>query len=156
MREQTGLGSALSERFHWPIRPSSPTAERKLFDNEYQQWLHWEQEQHPSRPFGGQSQNFIFPPPSSTNSPADNADTIADGSSVLRRKSVGHRPSEELVLKPRGRTSRQSLTIDHKGRSTSQYSRTSSSSNSTTINPPPTKRLSRSFRVFVGWKPLEP
>jgi len=126
MREQISLGPALRERFSWYVLPSSPTTERKMFDNEYTQWMQWVQEKEEQ-----QERQPRRRPVSMVGSPS----SLSVESEGLRRSSDASRTGGGRTLKrassAKGTSSSSSCAVDS-----------------------PTRRLSRAMRIFVGWKPI--
>ncbi|KAJ7600716.1 hypothetical protein C8J56DRAFT_15829 [Mycena floridula] len=124
MQDHMALGWALEDRFHWPIIPSSPTAERKLFNNDYSQWVQWDQ---------NEKQRTRRPPSMDMRSPNESTHSI--------------QRSSDLVSPSRGRPAARRDSTD---RTSSQFSSTHE------LNMVlPNRKLSRIFKVFVGWKPME-
>lgn len=128
------LPSALEERFGWTALPSPPSTERKAFDAECEKYLQWESQQQ-SHKFNlkSLSNRAPRPPPSgSFPSPA----------------SVHHSSLVELDAPLAFSEMNKSMSSDKRNSHRSSNSISSIASSQS----PPSRRLSRSLRIFVAWK----
>ncbi len=132
MRDHMAFGTQLEDRFSWSSFPSTPTAERKVFDAACEKYQRWEEEQR-------QKVNLICRPTSSMFSGTDGHDYT-----FPPLPSHGHSSSEHLLV--RGHVSRPDPTF--------RVMSASPSLPASSVPPPPalTKRLSRTMGVFVAWK----
>ncbi|KAJ3801514.1 hypothetical protein GGU11DRAFT_674742 [Lentinula aff. detonsa] len=135
MQDCMALPAVLEERFGWTTSPAPPPAERKTFEAECEKFQQWEAEQRQknnSKFSSGQgsrqrTNSTAFPSPVS----ALNFSPILDGlpaSHGMKSSTNGHHSVSSNSVK-------------------SQQDAQSVSSAA-----PPSKRLSRSLRIFVAWK----
>lgn len=118
------IPSALEERFGWSAFPTSP-AERKIFDAEEERYLEWEAEQNQRKSL---LSHTIRTRPLSASFPTPpplHSTPVLDGLSGSYSETLN-----------------------------GGSHRNSTSSDSTQCPPivPPSRRLSRSLRIFVAWK----
>lgn len=127
MQEHMAIPSALEERFGWSAFPTSP-ADRKVFDAEEERYLEWEAEQNQRKSL---SSHTLQSRPLSASFPTP--------------------PPLHSTPVQEGLRGSYSETLNGGSR------RNSTSSHSTQCPPivPPSRRLSRSLRIFVAWKGLE-
>ncbi|KAJ6508674.1 hypothetical protein C8R45DRAFT_1069337 [Mycena sanguinolenta] len=129
MRDHIAIGSTLRDQFSWPITPMAPSQDRKAFHAACERWEQWQEHERRKllSPYGRhQARNSIDSP--YVHAPESNG-AVPGG--------VPHKPD---VI--RGRSS---LPESATSRSSSSRKRASGGG--------PDRRLSRSMRVFVAWKP---
>jgi len=140
MRDHMALGTALQDRFSWSVFPSSPSSDRKVFDTACETWAQWEHQQRQT-PYGY--------------SPQSNRSMNSDATSTLILDDVFAQPytasepdhlGAQIPVRRSGNPNTSPRGRPTTAGSTSQVSVASPST-------APTRRLSRSMRVFVAWKP---
>lgn len=137
MRDHFALGSALEDRFAWSVMSSSPSPDRKIFENACEKWDKWEYEQHhtaSSHPYRSPNQHHLSKSHTTVNSSHAGNVNMANHSG----NRAGHDYAGTAIL-PHARSQQDS-----------RSKRASISSGSAML--PPTHRLSRAMRVFVAWK----
>ncbi|KAF8158905.1 hypothetical protein K438DRAFT_1686751 [Mycena galopus ATCC 62051] len=128
MRDHVAIGSTLRDQFSWPAIPIAPSQDRKIFHAACEQWEQWQDQQRRKRlsPYGRhQARNSI-------DSPYVHPQ---EGNGIVDR--LGG-PKPDVI---RGRSS---LAETATSRSSSSRRKRAKA---------PDRRLSRSIRVFVAWKP---
>ncbi|KAF5385672.1 hypothetical protein D9757_005548 [Collybiopsis confluens] len=131
MQDCMALPSALEERFGWTALPSLPSTERKAFDAECEKYLQWESQQ--------QQHKFHL------KSLSDRA--------PRQRPLSGSFPSTASVLHPSLADVDALSTSNEMNKSMSSDKRNSHRSSSiVSSKTSPSRRLSRSLRIFVAWK----
>ncbi|KAJ7259535.1 hypothetical protein B0H12DRAFT_1108563 [Mycena haematopus] len=131
MRDHIAIGSTLRDQLSWPITPIAPSQDRKAFHAACERWEQWQEHQRRKllSPYGRhQARNSI-------DSPYVHA---PEGNGVADRP--GGVTGPDVI---RGRSSLPE----------SAASRSSSSRRRKASKVPDQRRLSRSMRVFVAWKP---
>ncbi|KAJ3893793.1 hypothetical protein GG344DRAFT_42596, partial [Lentinula edodes] len=136
MQDCMALPAILHERFGWTTFPASPSAERGTFETECEKYQQWEAEQHQRNNFKFLSGEVprqradkpISPPSDSTFNPS----ATVDG---LPASPVNGRSSVSSVLAKTQQGSRGLPPI--------------------ASSVAPSRRLSRSLRIFVAWKGVE-
>ncbi|KAF9013209.1 hypothetical protein BDQ17DRAFT_584508 [Cyathus striatus] len=127
MQDQMALGRALENEFAWSTIVSEPP-ERKVFDKACQKWDAWAREHTGRRSSDSshqyQAQSFVS--------------SMEESSSSQKNMSR--------------RSSRDPVGISSSQRRTSTTSKSSLPTSLHSSAYPPTRRLSRAMRVFVGWK----
>jgi hypothetical protein len=143
MQDCMALPSAIEERFGWKAFPTGPSEERKTFEKECERFHQWEAEQQEKITLkshsGGTSRqrplSVSFPSPISVLNSSQNNFSGLPTSHV----------ETKLPLSEEKRHVRRD--------SFSSNSILSQQSSSTVA---PSRRLSRSLRIFVAWKGTEP
>ncbi|KAJ3747161.1 hypothetical protein DFH05DRAFT_1392853, partial [Lentinula detonsa] len=138
MQDCMALPAVLEERFGWTTSPAPPPAERKTFEAECEKFQQWEAEQRQKNNFkfsSGQgsrqrTNSTAFPSPVS----ALNFSPILDGL-----------PASHGMKSPTNGHHSVSSSNSHSVKSQQDTQSVSSAA-------PPSKRLSRSLRIFVAWK----
>ncbi|KAJ3918521.1 hypothetical protein F5877DRAFT_42441, partial [Lentinula edodes] len=136
MQDCMALPAVLQERFGWTTFPASPSAERGTFETECEKYQQWEAEQH-------QRNNFKF-----------------------LSGEVPRQRADKLVVSPSDSTFNPSATVDGlsaspmNGRSSVSSILAKTQQGSRGLPPivssvAPSRRLSRSLRIFVAWKGVE-
>ncbi|KAG7088341.1 hypothetical protein E1B28_012345 [Marasmius oreades] len=149
MQDHVGIDHAIQKRFGWSTLRTSPTAERKSFDDACKRYALWEQDQqarrvdrpHASsrtwtRPLSA-SYTSNFSPLDSLTSPPEAVFQLEPATSEGGASNLTPRPSADTS---RGRPRRER---------SSSYSAPRSQTPHVSSEP---NRLSRAMRVFVAWK----
>lgn len=139
------LGPALQNHFSWsPSFTSSPTAERKVFDNDCKAWQQWQDQELTSNPA---RRSRTLSSVDGTNRNPRNSLEVPSSSNPFTPlqettfRNTHHHPSHVSLYASSGKGPRSDA---------SQFSPASSTSFTTLA--PPTRKLSRAMRVFVAWK----
>ncbi|KAJ3932321.1 MAG: hypothetical protein NXY57DRAFT_894439 [Lentinula lateritia] len=129
MQDCMALPAVLHERFGWTTFPASPSAERGTFETQCEKYQQWEAEQH-------QRNNFKFLSGEVPRQRADKpvvspSDSIFNSSAIVDGLPASHMNGRSSVSSALAKTKHGSRGV-----------------------PPiaPSRRLSRSLRVFVAWK----
>ena len=157
------LGYALRDRFDWSISLCLPPPDRIAFDSACEKWRHWEAQQRQvaaAMRSRSSSSTFTRPRVPSNVSSQISASQMARVHSGQSGQSSG---SSTLVPPQSERWDQSSFKCssrpgDTKGRNASSESlprngRSRGFSHSHLSPIPPTRKLSRALKVFVGWKP---
>ncbi|KAH7878089.1 uncharacterized protein C8R40DRAFT_1168134 [Lentinula edodes] len=136
MQDCMALPAVLQERFGWTTFPASPSAERGTFETECEKYQQWEAEQH-------QRNNFKF---LSGEVPRQRADQpiLPPSNSIFNSSAT----ADSLPASPMNGRSNVSSVLAK----TQQGSRSLPPIASSVA---PSRRLSRSLRIFVAWKGVE-
>ncbi|KAJ3881759.1 hypothetical protein F5051DRAFT_321253 [Lentinula edodes] len=136
MQDCMALPAVLHERFGWTTFPASPSAERGTFETECEKYQQWEAEQH-------QRNNFKFLSGEVPRQRADKPISPPSDSTFNSSATVDGLPASPV----NGRSSVSSVLAN-----TQQGSRGLPPIASSVA---PSRRLSRSLRIFVAWKGVE-
>ena len=161
MQDQYVLGYALRDRFDWSISLCLPPPDRIAFDSACEKWRNWEAQQRrvaAAMRSRSSSSTFTRPRAPSNVSSQTSASQIARAYSGQSGQSCG---SSTLVPPQSEHWDQSSFKSssrpgDGKGCDASNESlpRNGRSRGISHLSPiPPTRKLSRSLKVFVGWKP---
>jgi hypothetical protein len=140
MRDHFSLGSALEDRFAWSVMSSSPSPDRKIFENACEKWDKWEHEQRhtiASHPYRSPNRHRSHATVNSSSRGYSANINVAEDS-----EHSGNRASQDYAGTP--------IFSHSRPQQDSRSKRASISSVSAML--PPTRRLSRAMRVFVAWK----